>query len=138
MQAPSSVQNAPNRTNQAGSPLAAAPPSAPVPVTREPSGVQASTLLYVPAYPHTEGGRQDIAFELRTSAAGDVVAVAFTSKTKLVDSLGHFQPWVAVSPEKFRTFIGTIGVRVVIVDPQIDASLRRIDVQQLRQFVERS
>ncbi|HEX3779017.1 MAG TPA: SAV_915 family protein [Pseudonocardiaceae bacterium] len=106
-------------------------------MTREPSDVQAPTLLYVPAYPHTEGGRQDIVFELRTSAAGDVVAVAFTSKAKLVDSLGRFQPWVGVSQEKFQTFIGAIGVREVIVDPQIDASLRRIDMQQLRQFVGR-
>ncbi|HEY4019762.1 MAG TPA: SAV_915 family protein [Pseudonocardiaceae bacterium] len=92
----------------------------------------------MPAYPNTEGGRQDIAFELRSSATGDVVAVAFSSLTKLVESLGHYQPWVAVSLERFRTLIGAIGAQEVIVDPQIDPSLRRIDAQQMRQFTRRS
>jgi hypothetical protein len=94
--------------------------------------------VYVPAYPHTEGGRQDIVFELRTSAAGDVVAIMYSSRTKLVESLGHYQPWVLASQSKFLAFMGTIGVREVILDPEVDSSLRRIDAQQVRQFVGRS
>lgn len=94
--------------------------------------------VYVPAYPNTEGGRQDIAFELRSSAAGDVVAVAFSSLTKLVEAMGHYQPWAAVPLDKFRTLVGALGVREVLVDPQIDSSLRRIDAQRMRQFIGRS
>lgn len=94
--------------------------------------------VYVPAYPNNGGGRQDIAFELRGSAAGDVVAVAFSSLTKLVEAMGHYQPWAAVSLDKFRTLIGANGVQKVIVDPEVDASLRRIDAQRMQQFVGRS
>ena len=94
--------------------------------------------VYVPAYPNAEGGRQDIAFELRSSATGEVVAVAFSSLTKLVDALGHYQPWAAVSLDKFRTLIGAVGVREVLIDPQIDSSLRSIDAQRMRQFMGRS
>jgi hypothetical protein len=94
--------------------------------------------VYVPAYPNTEGGRQDIAFELRSSAAGEVVAIAFSSLTKLAETLGHYQPWVAVSLDKFRTLVGALGVREVLVDPQIDSSPRRIDAQRMRQFMGRS
>lgn len=94
--------------------------------------------VYVPAYPNAEGGRQDIAFELRSSATGEVVAIAFSSLAKLVDAMGHYQPWAAVSLDKFRTLLGAVGVREVIVDPQIESSLRRIDAQRMQQFIGRA
>jgi hypothetical protein len=102
------------------------------------SGASLPGQVFVPAYPNTEGGRQDIAFEMRSSTTGDVVAIVFSSLDKLVASLGRYQPWVAVSLNKFRTLVGTLGVREVLVDPQIDSSLRRIDAQRMRQFIGRS
>jgi hypothetical protein len=75
-----------------------------------------------------------IAFDLRRSEDGAVVAIAFSSLERLIGMLGRYQPWVCVSEDRFRSMIGSVGVRQVMIDPVIDAAASRIDLGALRRL----
>ncbi|HEX5114980.1 MAG TPA: SAV_915 family protein [Pseudonocardiaceae bacterium] len=91
-------------------------------------------FVYVPAYPNRENDRRDIAFDLRRSDDGALVAIAFSSLERLIGMLGRYQPWVCVSEGRFRSMIGSVGVRQVVIDPVIDVAANRVDLGALHRL----
>jgi hypothetical protein len=82
-------------------------------------------VVYVPAHPIEAGGRKDIAFETRGIGSGTQVALAYSSIARLVESLGHAQPWLAMPLGRLRQVMRSSGVTQVVVDPIVPAEAWR-------------
>jgi hypothetical protein len=76
-------------------------------------------IVIAPAHPALEDGERDIVFELRESAGAATVLPVFSSVPRLVEALGHAQPWVALPLHKVRQLAAASGVRTVLLDPDV-------------------
>jgi hypothetical protein len=88
-----------------------APDQAPVP-----------ELVFVPARPQVSRGGRDVAYETRTLADGTVALPVYSTVTKLVAALGHYQPWICVPLRTVQADMGKAGVRQVVLDAAVDTS----------------
>jgi hypothetical protein len=82
-------------------------------------------IVIAPAHPRLDGAEADIVFELRQASGGQApdgatVLPVFSSVRRLVDTLGHDQPWVALPLVKVRELAGAGGVRLVELDPSAE------------------
>jgi hypothetical protein len=95
-----------------------------------------SVVVYVPAHPITSGHRKDVAFETRRLASGEPAAMAFTSLSRLVESLGKAQPWLAMPMGRLRALMGTSGVGKVALDPTVPAEAWRWRQEDVAEILE--
>jgi hypothetical protein len=106
------------------------------------SSARPPRIAYVPAHPATAGQRHgpgDVEFEIRRLADGEAALPAFSSVAKLVAALGHAQPWVALPLENIRALMGAVGVRRIVIDPEVDDRAwrwRADDLTDLRAMVD--
>ncbi len=84
-----------------------------------PAGPDSAMIVIAPAHPALEDGERDIVFELRESAGAATVLPVFSSVPRLVEALGHAQPWVALPLHKVRRLAAASGVRTVLLDPDV-------------------
>jgi hypothetical protein len=99
-----------------------------------PPGPSPATIVIAPAHPALEDGERDIVFELRESAGDVTVLPVFTSVPRLVDALGHAQPWVALPLHKLRQLAAASGVRTVVLDPDVQPGAWRWGYDDLDQL----
>lgn len=94
-------------------------------------------VVYVPAHPITAGARKDVAFETRQLESGGQAAIAFTSLSRLVDTLGNSQPWVAMPMGRLRELMGSNGIGQVAVDPVVPTDAWRWQQKGIRDMLEK-
>ena len=92
----------------------------------EPSDRFPAGPLYVPVRP----GPAACAARLFRTPLGDRTAVGFTSRPRLVATLGHEQPWIRLSEPALRALTAPLGVTTVTVDPQLCAPAAGQHVRQ--------
>jgi hypothetical protein len=88
-------------------------------------------IVVAPAHPALEHDERDIVFELRESSGGAPVLPVFSSVPRLVEALGHAQPWVALPLGTVRELAGARGVRTVLLDPDVQPGAWRWDYDDL-------
>lgn len=86
---------------------------------------QPPELVFVPARPQLSSGSRDVAYETRTLADGTVALPVYSTATKLVAALGHFQPWMCLPLSTVQADMSKAGVHHVVVDAEVDASAWR-------------
>jgi len=86
---------------------------------------QPPELVFVPARPQVSGDSRNVAYETRTLADGTVALPVYSTVTKLVAALGHYQPWMCLPLQTVRADMGKAGVHQVAVDAQVDTSAWR-------------
>jgi hypothetical protein len=75
-------------------------------------------IVVVPARPDVRPGHDgDVVFEVRRMADGDVGLPVFSAVSRLVATLGHDQPWVAMPLRNVQAIMGAAGVERVVLDP---------------------
>jgi hypothetical protein len=74
-------------------------------------------LVVVPAHP--AGGHDDVVFETREAPGGQAVLPVFSSVRRLVGTLGHAQPWLAMPLVKVRELAAAGGLPEVVLDPAV-------------------
>jgi hypothetical protein len=82
-------------------------------------------LVFVPARPQLSGGGRDVAYETRTLADGTVALPVYSTVTKLVAALGHYQPWMCLPLRTVQTDMQKAGEHQVVVDAEVDTSAWR-------------
>lgn len=92
----------------------------------------ASTLVYVAAFPDPRPGHRGAMIETKILADGRPAALAFTSRDGLVAALGQAQPWIAVPLGLLQRWVGSAGVGTVAVDPEVPADTTRWEADDLR------
>ena len=88
-------------------------------------------IVIAPAHPAIEHDERDIVFELRKSPGGAPVLPVFSSVPRLVEALGHAQPWVALPLCTVRELAGARGVHTVLLDPDVQPGAWRWDYDDL-------
>ena len=88
-------------------------------------------IVVAPAHPALEHDERDIVFELRESSGGAPVLPVFSSVPRLVEALGHAQPWVALPLSTVRELAGARGVHTVLLDPDVQPGAWRWDYDDL-------
>jgi hypothetical protein len=96
-----------------------------------PAHPDAAVIVIAPAHPAIEHEERDIVFELRESADGAPVLPVFSSVPRLVEALGHAQPWVALPLYTVRELAGARGVHAVLLDPDVQPGAWRWDYDDL-------
>lgn len=91
-------------------------------------------IVVAPAHPAIEHDERDIVFELRESLGGAPVLPVFSSVPRLVEALGHAQPWVALPLGTARELAGARGVPTVLLDPDVQPGAWRWDYDDLDQL----
>jgi hypothetical protein len=88
--------------------------------------------VIVPAHPLPPGEEGDLVFETRQDqASGVTVLPVFSTVPRLVQALGHAQPWVAMPLVSIREQAGSAGVREVRLDPSAAPGAWRWDKEEL-------
>jgi hypothetical protein len=84
-------------------------------------------IVFVPARPvRSDEQEREPAIELRRLAAtGERVGIGFTSVESLVETLGHFQPWVGLQMYAFVAWLRAQGVYRVQIDPSYGTDVRQ-------------
>lgn len=85
----------------------------PEPSERSPAG-----LLYVPSRPGPSGRTT---LRLFRTPLGRRTAVGFTSRRRLVTTLGAEQAWIRLAAPALRALTAPLGVTTLTVDPQFTA-----------------
>jgi hypothetical protein len=80
-------------------------------------GTDLPEIVIVPAHPAAAGREHDIVFEVRHAAGGMNVLPVFSTVQRLVETLGHSQPWVALPLARVRELTAAAGVPEVALDP---------------------
>jgi hypothetical protein len=88
-------------------------------------------IVIAPAHPAIEHDERDIVFEVRESSGGAPVLPVFSSVPRLVEALGHAQPWVALPLYTVRELAGARGVHTVLLDPDVQPGAWRWDYDDL-------
>lgn len=88
-------------------------------------------LVYIPAHPDPRRARDAIRFETRPDANGEQVGIAFGSREQLVAALGPAQPWVCLPLPQLEVLLTAVGVRRILVNPQVDPTALRWDAEDL-------
>ncbi|MEK8174207.1 SAV_915 family protein [Streptomyces sp. M19] len=83
----------------------------------EPCLAHPAGLLFVPVRPGPAGWAAHV---FRTPL-GDRTAVGFTTKGRLVWTLGHDQPWIVLAEPAVRALMEPLGITRLTVDPQFAA-----------------
>jgi hypothetical protein len=86
---------------------------------------QPPELVFVPARPQVSGDARNVAYETRTLADGTVARPVYSTVTKLVAALGHYQPWMCLPLHTVRADMAKAGVHQIVVDAQVDTSAWR-------------
>jgi hypothetical protein len=100
-------------------------------VSESPPGAQLPELVVVPAHPALAGEEQDVVFEVRQTDTGLNVLPVFTSVRRLVETLGHAQPWVAMPLIRVRELAAAGGIHEVVLDPSAGPGAWRWQYQDL-------
>lgn len=82
-------------------------------------------LVFAPAYPRPGREQPQICFEVRLAPDGSRGVPVFTTRDRLVATLGAFQPWVQVPLRSVRAIAGLAGIDRVFLDPEVDAATPR-------------
>jgi hypothetical protein len=93
---------------------------------------QPPELVFVPARPQVSGGGREVAYETRTLADGTVALPVYSTVTRLVAALGHYQPWMCLPLRTVQADMGNAGVHQVVVDAKVDTSAWRWQEGSLR------
>ena len=86
---------------------------------------QPPELVFAPARPQVSGHGRDVAYETRTLPDGTVALPVYSTVTKLVAALGHYQPWMCVPLRTVQADMEQAGVHQVVVDAEVDTSAWR-------------
>lgn len=100
------------------------------------SGRTVPEVVWVPAHPVHPSGRLaegGVRFELR-ELEGKPIAVAFSNLERLVEQLGSWQPWVALSTARLQELLGAAGVTRIVVDPDMASSPGRWAREDVKSF----
>lgn len=97
-----------------------------------PDQAPAPGLVFVPARPQVSRGSREVAYETRTLADGTVALPVYSTVTKLVAALGHYQPWMCLPLPTVQADMGKAGVQQVVLDAAVDASAWRWQENGLR------
>jgi hypothetical protein len=100
----------------------------------EPGYPDDAVIVIAPAHPAIEHDERDIVFELRESSGGGPVLPVFSSVPRLVEALGHAQPWLALPLHTVRELAGARGVHTVLLDPEVQPGAWRWDYDDLDQL----
>jgi hypothetical protein len=73
-------------------------------------------LLFVPAQPVHEPDLAPYGLEVRQLADGRYGCTAYSTVERLVEALGMYQPWVAISARELVGFLDRVGVERLYVD----------------------
>ena len=93
---------------------------------------QPPELVFVPARPQVSGDSRNVAYETRTLADGTVALPVYSTVTKLVAALGHYQPWMCLPLQTVRADMAKAGVHQVVLDAPVDTSAWRWQESGLR------
>lgn len=96
---------------------------------------RATVMVFVPAHPEVLDGREQPAVEVRQRPDGRRELPVFSSLERLVQTLGQFQPWVALRLEKLQRAAYAAGVDRILIDPAASPDVWRWgseDLDELR------
>jgi type III secretion system (T3SS) SseB-like protein len=93
-------------------------------------------LVFAPARPRAGGGHRDVVFEMREQPDGRRVLPVFSSVTRLVEALGHYQPWACVPLWRIRATFTNSQMAQVLLDPPVDPLAWRWAEGSLVRFAE--
>lgn len=79
--------------------------------------------ICVPAHPAAGDADAEprVRIELRRRG-GEPVAIAFSSVAALVEQLGRAQPWMVMDTARLRRHLAAVGVREILLDPDLTGS----------------
>ncbi|MEV5676269.1 MULTISPECIES: SAV_915 family protein [unclassified Streptomyces] len=77
--------------------------------------------LFVPVRPGLPRCSPSFTARFFRTPLGDRTAVAFTSVSQLVATLGAGQPWILLSEPALRALAAPLGVSALTLDPQLSA-----------------
>jgi hypothetical protein len=85
-----------------------------------PSGAPDGTtpVFFAPAHPAVFEGQQEPAFEVRPGPDGTSELPVFSSPERLAQTLGRYQPWVALPLAELRRAATAAGVDRLVLDPR--------------------
>jgi hypothetical protein len=86
---------------------------------------QPPELVFVPARPQVSGDSRNVAYETRTLADGTVALPVYSTVTKLVAALGHYQPWMCLPLRTVQAELSSAGVHRVVLDAEVDTTAWR-------------
>jgi type III secretion system (T3SS) SseB-like protein len=92
---------------------------------------RAKAVVFVPAHPEVLDGREHPAAEVRQRPDGRRELPVFSSLERLVQTLGQYQPWVALPLEKLQRAAYAAGVDRIPVDPAASPDAWRWDSEDL-------
>lgn len=92
--------------------------------------------VVVPGHPITTGDGREVRFELRESDSGERAGIAFTSVAELIAQLGRFQPWMVMRSTGLRNLLAAAGVKLIVLDPEIDPTSSRWSQEAIDALVE--
>jgi SseB protein N-terminal domain len=100
------------------------------------SGEGQPEVVIAPAHPDVRAGhRGDVIFEVRRASDGELALPVFSTVSRLVEVLGHEQPWVALPLRNVQQIMGAAGVGRVVLDPAAEPGTWRWqeeDIEMLR------
>lgn len=92
------------------------------------------TVVFVPAHASVSEGAKKPAFEVRQRADGTRELPVFSSLERLVQTLGRYQPWVALALQELQRAAGACGVDRLTLDPAGSPDMWRWGREDLREL----
>jgi hypothetical protein len=86
--------------------------------------VEPSPYVAVPAFPRGTRQNGSVVFKQVMLAGGQRAVMAFTTREKLIEAFGEFQPWLVIPLDNLRVLVGPL-VDVVCVDPVVGDDIPR-------------
>ena len=83
-----------------------------------------SPYVAVPAFPRGTRQHGSIVFKQVLLDSGERAVMAFTTREKLIEAFGEFQPWLVIPLDKLQVLMGPM-VDVVCVDPVVGDGISR-------------
>ncbi|MGF1427215.1 SAV_915 family protein [Kitasatospora sp. LaBMicrA B282] len=93
-------------------------------------------LVYAPARPVQHEERTEVCYEVRLLPDGTRVLPVYSTRERLVAALGPAQPWAQAPLRAVRAVMGSVGVELVQLDPEVSEQAWRWTPEQLAAFGE--
>jgi hypothetical protein len=84
-----------------------------------------TSIVYVAAFPDPRPAHDGAIVETRVLTSGEIAALAFSSRERLVAALGPAQPWIALPIEVLQAWIQAAGITTVALDAAVPVGARR-------------
>src|SRR5262249_34951086 len=84
-----------------------------------------TSIVYVAAFPDPRPDHDGAILETRVLTSGEIAALAFSSRERLVAALGPAQPWIALPIEVLQAWTRAAGITTVTLDAAVPADARR-------------